>query len=120
MTFVLSLLPIAVLVAALVVVKAPAWKAALAALVVGAAEALFWRGMSAGEFAGCAAQGVSTGLFPIGLVIFAALFTYAITETSGAIADIKGGLCSLSSDSRFLALLVAWGFGNFIDRKSVV
>ena len=115
MTFVLSLLPIAVLVAALVVVKAPAWKAALAALVVGAAEALFWRGMSAGEFAGCAAQGVSTGLFPIGLVIFAALFTYAITETSGAIADIKGGLCSLSSDSRFLALLVAWGFGNFME-----
>ena len=115
MTFVLSLLPIAVLVAALVVVKAPAWKAALAALVVGAAEALFWRGMSVGEFAGCAAQGVSTGLFPIGLVIFAALFTYAITETSGAIADIKGGLCSLSSDSRFLALLVAWGFGNFME-----
>ena len=115
MTFVLSLLPIAVLVAALVVVKAPAWKAALAALVVGAAEALFWRGMSAGEFAGCAAQGVSTGLFPIGLVIFAALFTYATTETSGAIADIKGGLCSLSSDSRFLALLVAWGFGNFME-----
>ena len=115
MTFVLSLLPIAVLVAALVVVKTPAWKAALAALVVGAAEALFWRGMSAGEFAGCAAQGVSTGLFPIGLVIFAALFTYATTETSGAIADIKGGLCSLSSDSRFLALLVAWGFGNFME-----
>ena len=61
MTFVLSLLPIAVLVAALVVVKAPAWKAALAALAVGAAEALFWRGMPAGEFARCAAQGVSTG-----------------------------------------------------------
>ena len=34
MTFALSLLPIAVLVAALVVVKAPAWKAALAALVL--------------------------------------------------------------------------------------
>ena len=115
MAFLLSLLPIAVLVAALVVVKAPAWKAALAALAVGAAEALLWRGMSAGEFAGCAVQGVSTGLFPIGLVIFAALFTYAITETSGAIADIKGGLCSLSSDSRFLALLVAWGFGNFME-----
>ena len=40
MTFVLSLLPIAVLVAALVVVKAPAWKAALAALAAGAAEAV--------------------------------------------------------------------------------
>jgi len=115
MAFILSLLPIAVLVAALVVVKMPAWKAAFAALAVGAAEALLWRGMSVGEFAGCAAQGVSTGLFPIGLIIFAALFTYAITEASGAIVDIKGGLCSLSSDSRFLALLIAWGFGNFTE-----
>ena len=115
MTFVLSLLPIAVLVAALVVVKAPAWKAALAALVVGAAEAVLWRGISAGRLADCAVQGVSTGLFPIGLVILAALFTYAITETSGAIADIKGGLAALSDDKCFLALLIAWGFGNFME-----
>ena len=115
MAFLLSLLPIAVLVAALVAVKAPAWKAALAALAVGVAEAVLWRGVSAGQLADCAVQGVSTGLFPIGLVILAALFTYAITETSGAIADIKGGLAALSDDKRFLALLIAWGFGNFME-----
>ena len=115
MAFLLSLLPIAVLVAALVVVKAPAWKAALAALAVGVAEAVLWRGVSAGQLADCAVQGVTTGLFPIGLVILAALFTYAITETSGAIADIKGGLAALSDDKCFLALLIAWGFGNFME-----
>ncbi len=115
MSFILSLLPVVVLVVALVVLKAPAWKAALAALAVGVAEALLWRGLTVGKLVDCAVQGVSTGLFPIGLVILAALFTYAITETSGAISDIKGGLCSLSDDSRFLALLVAWGFGNFME-----
>ena len=75
MAFLLSLAPVAVLVVALVVLKAPAWKAALAAFAVGAAEAFFWRGMTLGDIAVCAAQGASTGLFPIGLVVFAALFT---------------------------------------------
>ena len=107
--------PVAVLVVALVVLKAPAWKAALAAFAVGAAEAFLWRGLSFEGIATCAAQGVLTGLFPIGLVIFAALFTYGVTETSGAVADIKAGLGSLSSDRRFTALLVAWGFGNFME-----
>ena len=115
MAFVLSLLPIVVLVMALVAVKAPAWKAAFAALAVGAAEAVLWHGMSARTLAGCMVQGVSTGLFPIGLVVFAALFTYAITETSGAIAEIKGSLSALSDDKRFMALLVAWGFGSFME-----
>ena len=115
MAFILSVLPVAVLVVALVALKAPAWKAALVAFAVGAAEALFWRGISFGELAVCAEQGVYTGLFPIGLIVFAALFTYGVTETSGAIADIKAGLSSLSSDRRFMALLVAWGFGNFME-----
>ena len=113
--FLLSTLPIAVLVAALALLKAPAWKAALAALAVGAAEAFLWRGLPAGRLAQCAAEGVATGLYPIGLVIVAALFAYATTEASGAIGDIKSGLSSLSSDRRFLALLVAWGFGNFME-----
>ena len=115
MAFLLSLAPVAVLVVALVVLKVPAWKAALAAFAVGAAEAFFWRGMMLGDIAVYAAQGASTGLFPIGLVVFAALFTYGVTENSGAIADIKAGLGSLSSDRRFIALLVAWGFGNFME-----
>ncbi len=115
MAFLLSALPIAVLVTALAAFRAPAWKAALAAFAVGAAEAFLWRGLSAGSIAECAAAGAATGLFPIGLVIVAALFAYAVTETSGAIEDIKSGLSALSSDRRFLALLVAWGFGSFME-----
>jgi len=114
-SFLLSTLPIVVLIAALVAFKAPAWKAALVALAVGAVEAFWWRGIPVGRLAKCAADGAATGLFPIGLVIVAALFSYAIIETSGAIDDIKSGLSSLSSDRRFLALLVAWGFGNFME-----
>lgn len=110
----LSFLPIAALIAALVVFKLPAWKAALAALAVGVAVAA---GMSCpvSAMASAAAGGAKTGLFPIGLVIVAALFTYAVTVESGAMEEIKRGLTSLSPDRRFLALVVVWGFGNFME-----
>ncbi|MBO6167865.1 MAG: L-lactate permease [Kiritimatiellae bacterium] len=111
----LSFIPVAVLIVALTFFKLPAWRAALAALCTGAVEAMLWRGLGAGEIASCLLQGTRTGLYPIGLVIVAALFTYGITVESKAIDEIKHGLSSLSSDKCFLALLIAWGFGNFME-----
>lgn len=111
----LSMLPIAVLVVALAVFGLPAWCAALAAFVVGAVEAACISGLSPGVVMQHAAGGAYTGLFPIGLIIVAALFTYALTVESDAIADIKGGLSRLSGDRRFQALLIAWGFGGFME-----
>lgn len=111
----LSLLPILVLVVALAVFKLAAWRAALLAYATAAALAFFWKSLTAGKIAAAALNGGATGLFPIGLVIIAALFTYAITVESGAIAEIKSGLCSLSDDRRNLALIIVWGFGNFME-----
>ena len=73
--FLLSCVPVAVLVAALTGLRLPAWKAALAAFAVCVAEALAMRTAPARDVALCAANGAATGLFPIGLVIVAALFT---------------------------------------------
>ena len=115
MSLFLAILPIAVLVVALTVIKAPAWCAALAAFATAAIEAFLAFGLTMPEIAKCTANGAATGLFPIGLVIVSALFTYGITVESGAIGEIKGGLSSLSEDRRFLALLIAWGFGNFME-----
>ena len=113
--FLLSCVPVAVLVAALTGLRLPAWKAALAAFAVCVAEALAMRAAPARDVALCAANGAATGLFPIGLVIVAALFTYAVARDSGAMAEIRAGLSSLSDDRRYLALLIAWGFGNFME-----
>ena len=115
MQIVLSSIPVAVLVIALVGLKLPAWKAALAAFAVCAAEAFALRGVGLSEIASCSLKGASTGLFPIGLIIVAALFTYAVVVESGAEEEIKSGLSSLSGDKRYLALLIAWGFGNFME-----
>lgn len=115
MQILLAILPIATLVVALALLKLPAWMAALAAFAVGAAEAFFAFGLTVADIAGCTARGAATGLFPIGLVIVSALFTYALVVESDAITEIKRGLSALSEDRRFQALLVAWGFSNFME-----
>lgn len=112
---IISFIPVAALIVALTVFKLAAWRAALIALAVGAAEAAWWRGLPVGELAACVAKGAQTGFYPIGLVIVAALFTYAITVESKAIDEIKRALASLSSEKCYLALLIAWGFGNFME-----
>ena len=108
-------MPIAALVAALAGFGLPAWCSALAAFAVAALEASLAFGLPSSDILRCVAAGASTGLFPIGLVIVAALFTYALTVESGAISEIKGGLSRLSGDRRFQALLIAWGFGGFME-----
>ncbi len=54
-------------------------------------------------------------LYPICLIILAALFTYAVTVESGAMEKIRKGLAEVSSDRRVLALLIVWGLGTFME-----
>ena len=60
-------------------------------------------------------EGILNGIWPICLVIMSALFTYNLTVETGAMEKIKQMLGSISSDSRVLALLIGWGFGNFME-----
>ncbi len=60
-------------------------------------------------------EGLAFALSPVCFVVFAALFTYGVTVESGAMETIKKGLASLSDDRRVLALLIAWGFSNFME-----
>ncbi len=62
-----------------------------------------------------AGEGLLFALSPVCFVVFAALFTYGITLESGAMEVMKKGLTGLSNDRRILALLIAWGFGNFME-----
>ncbi len=59
--------------------------------------------------------GIGFALCPICFVVFAALYTYGVTVESGAMEQIKKGLSGVSNDNRVLALLIAWGFGNFME-----
>lgn len=110
----LALSPIATLVALLSIFKRPAWQAALGAFVVGAALALVG-GVGLADLAVASLEGVKTGLYPIGLVIIGALFVYGVTVESGEFKAIKEGLASCAPEPGLAALLIVWGFGNFME-----
>ena len=61
------------------------------------------------------AEGVVMALWPIVLVIIAAIFVYNMTVHTGAMDVIKAQLTSVSNDRRVLAILIAWCFGGFME-----
>ena len=117
LTLAVSLAPILTLLAALTVFKMKAYQAAVAAFFVALVCALFrFRGaLPAVEIPQVVLFGVAFALCPICLVILAALFVYAVTVESGAMEKIRVMLASISGDRRVLALLIVWGFGNFME-----
>ncbi len=116
--FVLALLPIIWLVVALIVLHLPAWKAAIGSFVIACGLALTWWGMPAIEVATASLEGFVMALWPIVLVIIAAVFTYNLCVRTGAMDVIGSMITSLSRDRRVLALLVAWCFGGFMEGMS--
>lgn len=113
--FVLAMLPIIWLIAALSGLKMAGHKACVIALVVTMALAIgYWR-LSVLCTATAALEGALNALWPICLVIVAALFTYNLTLKTGAMELIKKMLAGVSRDKRVLALIIGWGFGNFME-----
>lgn len=111
----LAMLPILWIIFALTVLKMPGHRACLGALVLAAALALLvWR-MSPLDCATSALEGFATALWPIILVIIAAIFTYNLVLKTGGMEVIKNLLTGVSSDKRILILLVGWCFGGFLE-----
>ena len=113
--FVLALLPIAGLVIALIALRQEAWMAALESLAIAAVVAIAAWKMPLPEAATAALEGFLFALWPIVIVIIAAVFTYNLAESTGAMGVIKRMLTSVSDDRRILTLLVCWCFGNFME-----
>ena len=113
--FVLALLPILWLVLALCGMKMEAWKASLGALVVAAVLAMAKWHMTPINALTAALEGMAMAIWPIVIVIIAAVFTYNLTVHTGAMEKIKGMLTSVSSDKRVLVLLIGWCFGGFLE-----
>ena len=113
--FVVALLPIIWLVIALCGLHMQAHVASLGALVVAIACSMIGWGMTPVNMATAALEGFAMAIWPIVIVIIAAVFTYNLTVHTGAMENIKGMLCSVSADRRVLALLIAWCFGGFLE-----
>ena len=113
--FILALLPIIWLIVALSGLKMAGHRACVAALIMTMALAIGYWKLSTLCTATAALEGALNALWPICLVIVAALFTYNLTLKTGAMELIKKMLASVSRDKRVLALIIGWGFGNFME-----
>ncbi len=113
--FILAMLPIIWLIAALSGLKMAGHKACVIALLLTMVLAVFYWKLSVLNTATAGLEGVLNALWPICLVIVAALFTYNLTLKTGAMELIKKMLAGVSRDKRVLALIIGWGFGNFME-----
>ena len=113
--FILALAPIIWLMIALSVLKMPGYKACVITVIITAIESIaIWK-FSPVNMITAALEGALNALWPICLVIVAALFTYNLSLETGAMEKIKKMLASVSTDQRVLALLIAWSFGHFME-----
>ena len=115
LAFILALAPILWLVVVLLVFRLPAWKAAIGSFLIACALAFLVWHLSLREVATASFEGFCMALWPIVLVIIAAVFAYNLCVSTGAMDVIGRMICSISSDRRILALLIAWCFGGFME-----
>lgn len=114
LTWLLALAPILAMLAALVVLKWPAHRAAIASwvLTIVLAGAVF--GATPTGLAVACAKGLSLSLFVL-LVVWAAVFLYNLVDQLGALAVIADHLARATDDPLLRALFLAWGFAGFLQ-----
>jgi lactate permease len=93
----------------------PGYKACSIALVLTMVLAIFFWNLNVGYTVTGVFEGVLNALWPICLVIIAALFTYNLILRTGAMDFIKEMLAGVSRDKRVLTLIIGWGFGCFME-----
>jgi lactate permease len=111
----LAALPIVVLLGTLGLFRWSAPKAAAAGLATALVVAMLAFGMPRELALTAAGYGACFGLFPIGWIVFAAVFLYTLTVEAGQFEKIKSSVAGLSADRRIQALLIAFNFGAFME-----
>ena len=108
-------LPLFVLLIGLPLLMRPAVKVAPVAWAVTIVVAIAWFGLPAEVTLLAAAQGALFGLFPIMYIPFGALVVYNTLKATGWMDKMQGAMASLTVDRRAQALLIAFGFGAFLE-----
>ena len=119
MTLFLALLPIIWLIVGFVLLKLPGHICCSIGLAVTIIVAMIgsWH-MSIGNAAWATLEGAANAIWPICIIVIAAIFVYNLTVKSGGMEIIKTNLASVSADRRIQVLIVAWGFGGFLEGVS--
>lgn len=107
--------PIALLLYALVVRRASGVLAGALTLTTALAVAIAAYGMPPKLALLAALQGAVYGLFPISWIVFSAVLLYQVTVQTGRFEILKQSIGALTDDRRLQAMLIAFGFGAFLE-----
>ena len=110
-----ALLPILYFFWALAVKKMKGYVAGLTTLLLAAILAIFFFGMPVAMVAGVTSYGAVYGFMPIGWIILTSVFLYKITVKTGQFNIIRSSIVTITDDRRLQALLIAFGFGAFLE-----
>ncbi|MXN74277.1 L-lactate permease [Burkholderia sp. 4701] len=116
LSFLVAVIPIAVALVALGVLRRPAWQASLAGLVAGLAVAIGAWGMPAGLAFDAVAAGMALAVVPVMWIVFNALLLYNIAVKSGRFDQFRQWMLDhLPDDRRLVLLVVAFSFGCLLE-----
>lgn len=114
-TFFIALIPIVWLLISLVVLKMPGHKTCPATLFITIVLAVIVWKMPFLQSITASLEGVFMAIWPIMLVIIAAVFTYNLSVYTKSMDVIKKIMTGITADKRILVLILAWGFGGFLE-----
>lgn len=112
---ILAVIPIVWLIVSMTVFKMTGFNACGIGLIITIVECLAVYGMSVMEVATGTLEGICAALWPIGIIMFGAMFVYNLSLRTGGMEVIKNMLASVSNDKRVAALLLGWCFSNFME-----
>jgi lactate permease len=110
-----SVVPLAVVLVLLGVLRVRAQWAALAGLAAALIVAVLGFGMPVGMSLSAAAHGATYGLFPILWIVVNALWVFNMTVATGHFDVLRRSFGALSIDQRTQAILVAFCFGGLLE-----
>ena len=114
-SFLIGITPIIWLFLGLCVLRLPGHIVCPLGLALAAALAFSGMGAPASEITTAAFEGALFALWPILLAVVAAMILYKYSVETGGMDKIKALLTGVSRDKRILVLILAWGFGGFLE-----
>ncbi|MDQ8704915.1 L-lactate permease [Streptomyces sp. LHD-70] len=112
----LGLVPLAAFFLLLMAAKRPALQSALGALLTALLVAVLGFGMPVQLGVLSATQGLLFGLFPVMLIVVAAIWFYELTVVSGRFEDLRRSFSAVGrADLRVQAMLIAFCFGGLLE-----
>jgi len=113
--FFAALAPVLCLIALIGFLKIPPIYSALVALLTAILVAVFCFNQKIYLIAMSIAEGVCLAIWPMVIIIFAAIFSYNFITVTGRMEIVKKLIVSASSEKSVLVLLLVWGLGNFLE-----